>query len=237
MTRNGKIARLNYWIRDMLNQRLRNGEQATKLVKWLNRLPRVKQVLAEEFGGRPINEQNLTEWKQGGFEDWLRHQEARAWIREVRDESATLEAEAGDYSVADWLSAPLGLALGRWMQQAAAKAQDDPEQRRALLSVAREVNQLRRADHEAQSLRIERERWKAEQAAAEAKKRSDAALAPYWALLFARGFGGLFKEDLKKIGEKVPTELEAFFAAAAKERETQRGPDDCEPQEIPQADA
>jgi hypothetical protein len=234
MTRNGKIARLPYSIRDRLNQRLHNGEHGTKLVKWLNGLPEVQEVLTKEFGGHPINKQNLSEWKQGGFEDWLRHQEARAWMREMRDEAADLEEDAGDYSVADWLSAPLGLALGRWMQRAAAKAENDPEQRRTLLSVARELNQLRRGDHEEQSLRIERERWQAEQAATEAEKRSAAKWSPLFALLTARGVVDLYREDLEN--GKIPAELKAFFAATAKARKTQNGPGDCKPQEIPQAD-
>src|SRR5712691_10327672 len=107
MTRNGKIARLPYSIRDLLNQRLHNGEQGAKLVEWLNGLPKVQEVLTEEFGGRPISEQNLSEWKQGGFDDWLRHQQTRAWVRALADESADLKEEAGDFSVADWLSTPL----------------------------------------------------------------------------------------------------------------------------------
>jgi hypothetical protein len=112
MTRNGKIARLPYSIRDTLNRRLHNGESGAKLVKWLNGLPVAQEVLAEEFGGRPINEQNLSEWKQGGFEDWLRHQETREWVQNLADESADLEQIAGDFSVADWLSAPVAVALG-----------------------------------------------------------------------------------------------------------------------------
>lgn len=163
VTRNGKIARLPYSIRDILNERLRNGEQGTKLVKWLNRLPEVKEVLAGEFGGRPINEQNLTEWKQGGFNDWLRHQETRAWVRALVDESADLEEEAGDVSVADWLSAPVAIALGRWILEAAAVEKNDPTQRAALLAAAREVTELRRCDHRAERLRIDRERWETEQ--------------------------------------------------------------------------
>jgi hypothetical protein len=163
MTRNGKIARLPYSIRDLLNRRLHNGEQGVKLMKWLNGLPEVKEVLAEEFGGRPISEQNLSEWKQGGFEDWLRHQEARAWVRTLADESGELEEEAGDFSVADLLSPPLAVAIGRWIHDAAARAQNDPEQRKALLAIAREVAELRRSDHTAERLRIERERWDAEQ--------------------------------------------------------------------------
>ncbi len=163
MTRTGKIARLPYSIRDLLNRRLHNGEQGVKLMKWLNEIPKVQEVLAEEFGGRPISEQNLSEWKQGGFEDWLRHQETRAWVRTLADESADLEEEAGDLSVADWLSAPLAVALGRWIHDVAAGAKNDPMQRGALLAVAREVTELRRCDHGAERLRIDRERWEAEQ--------------------------------------------------------------------------
>src|ERR1700686_2468694 len=99
MTRNGKIARPPSSIRDLLNRRLRDGEQGVKLMKWLNGLPEVQEVLAEEFGGRPISEQNLSEWKQGGFEDWLRHQETREWVRKLADESADLKKIAGDLSV------------------------------------------------------------------------------------------------------------------------------------------
>lgn len=236
MTRNGKIARLPYSIRDLLNGRLHNGEQGAKLVQWLNGLPKVQEVLTDEFDGRPITEQNLSEWKQGGFEDWLRHQETRAWVRSLADESAELEEEAGDFSVADWLSAPLTVALGRWIHELTAGAQNDPEKRRALLGLVREVNQLRRGDHEEQSLLIERERWKAEQAVTEAKKSSEAKMAPFWALLLARGAGHIYKDDLKKAGGKVPPELEAFFAVTEKVRETRKGPGNRKRHEIPQAD-
>jgi hypothetical protein len=162
MTRNGKIARLPYCTRDILNRRLHNGEQGTKLVKWLNGLSQVQEVLAEEFGGRPISEQNLSEWKQGGFEDWLRHQETREWVQKLADESADLEEDAGDFSVADRLAPPLAVALGRWIHEVAAGAQNHPEQRKALLAIAREVAELRRSDHTAERVRIERERWDAE---------------------------------------------------------------------------
>ena len=77
-TRTGKIARLPHSLREDLNLRLQNGEQGAKLVEWLNALPEVQRVLDEKFEGRPINEQNLTEWKQGGYEDWRKLQEARA---------------------------------------------------------------------------------------------------------------------------------------------------------------
>ena len=163
MTRNGKIARLPRSVREELNRRLHNGESGKNLVDWLNGLPKVQEVLADEFGGRPISEQNLSEWKQGGFEDWLRHQETREWVQKLADESADLEEDAGDVSVADWLSAPLAVALGRWVHEITVGAQNNPEQRKGLLAIAREVAELRRSDHTAERLRIDRERWETEQ--------------------------------------------------------------------------
>ena len=70
-TRNGKIARLPLEIRDQLNTRLADGELGNRLVEWLNANPAVMKVMAEQFDGRPINESNLSEWRSGGYEEWL----------------------------------------------------------------------------------------------------------------------------------------------------------------------
>ncbi|MDR3457939.1 MAG: hypothetical protein P4N60_10870 [Verrucomicrobiae bacterium] len=75
----GKINRLPREIREQLNQRLDAGEPGKRLVAWLNELPAVRALLAAEFGGIPINEQNLTNWKQGGFREWRVEQEVAAF--------------------------------------------------------------------------------------------------------------------------------------------------------------
>jgi hypothetical protein len=67
MTRTGKIARLPRHIRDQLNRHLDDGEPGNRLVEWLNSLDEVKDMLHEDFGGRPVSEQNLSDWKQGGI--------------------------------------------------------------------------------------------------------------------------------------------------------------------------
>ena len=61
MTRLGKIARLPRAVREQLNHRLADGEMGKRLVEWLNTLPVVHAVLTAEFGGRAINEQNLSD--------------------------------------------------------------------------------------------------------------------------------------------------------------------------------
>src|SRR5262245_59070584 len=103
MTRNGKIARLPRELREQLNRRLQDGEPGTRLVEWLNGCEAVKQVLAQDFGGRQINEQNLTEWKQGGYQEWLARQETLACARELAADAKELN-EASEGSLADDLA-------------------------------------------------------------------------------------------------------------------------------------
>jgi hypothetical protein len=86
MTRRGKIARLPQAVREQLNERLAEGEPGNQLVEWLNTLPEVKELLVKEFAGEPVNEMNLTRWKQGGYQDWTVRQEARELVRGFADE-------------------------------------------------------------------------------------------------------------------------------------------------------
>jgi hypothetical protein len=81
MTRTGKIARLPKNIREELNQRLDDGNQGARLVAWLNSLPEVQAVLARDFEGKAISEQNLSEWRKGGFRDW---QSKTEWLQMVQ---------------------------------------------------------------------------------------------------------------------------------------------------------
>ncbi len=222
-TRKGKIARLPHATRERLNQRLLNGEEGAKLVPWLNAQPAVRAVLAAEFAGRPITEQNLSEWKQGGYEDWLRHQEARDWVRSLTEESAELKREAGDYSVADHLAAPLAVALGRWLHQVAASSPNDAEQRKALFGLSREVSRLRRDDDHTQSRRFKRECWVADQAAQQENNRALAPLAPLLHSLFISQVAALFESDLERLNGKIPLPVQVFINQMKKFQKTADG--------------
>src|SRR4051812_461130 len=95
-TRNGKIARLPKDIREQLNHRLDNGWRGKKLVNWLNALPEVKEVLREEFHGHAISEQNLSQWRDGGYADWLRHQDTQGQVRWMVEQSDDVNAAEGE---------------------------------------------------------------------------------------------------------------------------------------------
>src|SRR5215469_16797048 len=88
--RTGKIARLPRHIREELNRRLDDGEPGVQLIEWLNSLPEVKQVLDRYFKSRPIDDGNLTQWKQGGFRDWQIHEEAFAFVQDSDSDTGEL---------------------------------------------------------------------------------------------------------------------------------------------------
>jgi hypothetical protein len=222
MTRLGKIARLPREIRDQLNLRLSNGEVGRQLVEWLNGLPEAQAVLAAQFGGRPISEQNLTEWKQGGYEEWLRHQEDCAYARLLTEDSRELEKEAGEIRLEDRLAAPMALALARLMREVA-ESPGDTEKQKTLLSVSRELALLRSGSHEADRVRLERERWDTKQAEIAEKKRKEAEWAAQWdrvkAMFPSLSFDGL----LEQLG-KPPQELQTCLQASARLRRAEAGP-------------
>ena len=104
MTRTGKIARLPLAIREQLNASLLEGELGCNLVDWLNSLPEVRAILAAQFGGSPINEPNLSAWKDGGYEDWLARQNSRAWVARLVEDAASFKSNLNDCSASDLLA-------------------------------------------------------------------------------------------------------------------------------------
>ncbi len=151
----GKIARLPRAVRDELNRRLRDGEQSRQLVAWLNGLPAVQAMLQDEFGGKPINEPNLTVWKQGGHRIWLARQEDLEIARDQAGDAAELAA-AGP--VADNLSRVLiaryAAFFARWNGDPASV---NRRELATLHTLCEDVTQLRRGEHSAARLQLERQ--------------------------------------------------------------------------------
>lgn len=74
-TRKGKIARLPASIRDEVCRRMHDGQTASQIIPWLHTLPEVLKVLDTHFGEEPISPQNLSEWRGGGYQDWIQKRE------------------------------------------------------------------------------------------------------------------------------------------------------------------
>ncbi|HSY43114.1 MAG TPA: hypothetical protein VK811_04340 [Candidatus Acidoferrum sp.] len=91
----GKIAQLPKDIREELNCRLDDGQPASETLPWLNGLPAVKKILEKYFGGRPINERNLSLWRHNGHQRWLKSQESAVEFKELAEEAEDLFVAAG----------------------------------------------------------------------------------------------------------------------------------------------
>lgn len=71
MARNGKIARLPHALREEINTRLLDGESGSEILPWLNEQADVIQECEAHFEGIPISAQNLSEWRTGGYREWV----------------------------------------------------------------------------------------------------------------------------------------------------------------------
>jgi hypothetical protein len=232
MTRNGKIARLPREVREQLNRRLRDGQPGKRLVEWLNRLAEVKQVLADEFGGRAISEQNLSEWKQGGYQEWLRHEESRLRMDRLSEEAADLTGIGEGSGLSDQLSAVLTVELAGAFEALREESIPPAERWRRLREVLRDVAQLRREDHRAAWLRIGQERWnwdagrlEREEADREIREMKHKLCAPFWGRtrvhVLTEIFGG------GELGEKIAArvvEIEEALAPGTLSGEVQSNP-------------
>ena len=147
----GKIGRLPKAIQDQVNRRLENGEKARTLAAWLNTLPEVQSVLAAEFAGRPIREQNLSEWRQHGYQKWLEQRQCLAMAQEMTStQDQSLEPMTDQ--MAGWATAHYLHAIRKLMQ---AGGEPDLPTLRAFLH---DVVSVRRGDHSAIRLQLVSER-------------------------------------------------------------------------------
>ena len=85
--RNGKIARLPRETRDMINRMLDDG------------LP--YPVIIDELGeaGEGLNAQNLTNWKQGGYQDYLKVQALIEKIKAQTETAMDILRQTGDIDI------------------------------------------------------------------------------------------------------------------------------------------
>ena len=154
-TRTGKIARLPKVIREVLGDRLEQGHPAADLVHWLNGLACVQESLAEYFGGRPITEQNLSEWRAGGHQDWLRHEEARRQVVHLAEQGDDLAEAANGQELSDRLARRLAVEVMRFAETLLAQETDPVQGWARLREINHELSRLRRDDQQTTRLRLQ----------------------------------------------------------------------------------
>lgn len=86
--RTGKIARLPVVIREELNRRLLDGESGLKILPWLNECAETKAVIEADFQGLKVTDKNLSDWRAGGYQDWLKQRERTERTKELASYAA-----------------------------------------------------------------------------------------------------------------------------------------------------
>ncbi len=104
ITRKGKIARLPFAIREQVNQRLLDNENGPRIIAWINGQCELK-------GSAAINDGNLSEWRAGGFADWLEKRDKVERTKALAEYSLRI-AEAGGGS----MNLPAAIAGGQIME-------------------------------------------------------------------------------------------------------------------------
>jgi hypothetical protein len=234
----GKIGRLPRDTRHILGERIEDGIPNKELVAWLNGLPVVKDVLALRFGGRAITEQNLSEWKQTGHKEWVRREERRALALQLTEQREEMEMEpeesVAEKEISDRLGRELALEMARLAMELVDMEGSIEERWNRLCGVYREVAQMRRDDHRAERIRIQRERWRheleLEAAAAEAQERNEfkqkmleVIRRPMMVDATAESYGGgKHGETMAELAERIkadedPEQMMTWFKEAQKE--------------------
>ena len=169
--RNGKIAHLPRSIRDLLNERLDRSQPASQILPWLNALEEVREIITEEFEGTPISEQNLSQWRQGGFQEWLVRRELCLEAGDVTELAEGMQEETGQGVLADdvavVLAARFGTLIAKWDGEVDTKFE---AKSRVLNRLCRSVVQLQHGMHRARRESFEYARQWEEQEKAETKE-------------------------------------------------------------------
>ena len=160
MTRNGKIARLPRSIREQVNRKLDDGITGVEIVEWLNSLPEAQALMAAEFDGRPIREQNLSEWKAGGYRDWQMRQEALEMVRSLAEEAGELKKAAKEEPLTEALALWVASRYAVAAKKLAAEGMDGEAHWKLLRAFCSDIVALRQGDHSAENLKLERKRLK-----------------------------------------------------------------------------
>lgn len=94
-THKGKVGRLPAKIREEVCRRIHDGQTAGQILPWLNGLEEVKRVCEVHFDGEEITPQNLSAWRMGGFNVWLKQQDDIQATRDRAVQSLELAKAAG----------------------------------------------------------------------------------------------------------------------------------------------
>ena len=142
-----KIGRLPFAIRGAVARMLRDGATARQVCEYVNASPAFA-ALRRETGCAPLNAQNVTDWRSGGYLAWCHEQQRAERLRALAESAYHIAEATGD--------APAGVGSkiisGRLLDML--ENADDS----SVLELAGAVVNLRRGENEAARLELDRRR-------------------------------------------------------------------------------
>ncbi|MBM3853175.1 MAG: hypothetical protein FJ399_08455 [Verrucomicrobia bacterium] len=147
IARKGKLAACPLSIREEVNRRLLDGESGPKILAWLNAQAEVRRVLDERFGGfqdNAVSPQNLSEWRQGGYAEWLERRDKVEATKALASFAGKLGEAAGG-SLTDGSAAILGSKILETLEAGNLTAEEMAEVAKALVALRHTDLEARKA--------------------------------------------------------------------------------------------
>ncbi len=113
MANPGKLGRLPWAVKRELHNQLRDAVPGPVILLWLNDQPVVKDLLQQQWQGRPITPQNLSDYRASAeYTKWLKSQEALETSQEKTKFVLGFASDAG----LDLMDAADSLAVSRLLE-------------------------------------------------------------------------------------------------------------------------
>ena len=145
-TSKGKIARLTARLREAVNRRLHDGETAGQILPWLNAQPDAIKMAEIHFSGELITPQNLSAWRQGGFQRWLQDLDETENTKTLAAFAAKLASAAGG----DMAAGAKAIAAGKILSRL--QSLGDDADMETLLALTKATRSLHSADIDTKKL-------------------------------------------------------------------------------------
>lgn len=149
-----KIGRLPWKLRNEFNERIRDGATGPVLLAWINALPEFAAV-RRESGCDDINPQNLTDWRNTGYKDWLDEQDKTERLSKMASLSQQIIAQTGG----DPTSVGCRIAAGKLLDALESADGEAVDELAKSFATLRSVeNDARRVDLAADKQRLDEQR-------------------------------------------------------------------------------
>lgn len=154
MARQGKIARLPHALREQVNQRLLDGKPASAILRWLNSEADAIATWDTHFEGSPATAQNISNWRDGGYREWLTRRQKTEHLKTLSSFALDLTRSGGH--IADGAASILAGQILETLEHATADTEEDPTE--ALANMAKAVAALQKSGIARQRLELDKQR-------------------------------------------------------------------------------